>query len=318
MRLITFEDSVRRPRVGGLATDGRIVDLNSACALYLREVESESAFDRLADALVPPNMRGLFGGGDTSLEAARKAFDYVLDRDDSTGPRGESVFYSSDEVTLKAPIVPRKFFGAAGFLNVDAIIGYDEPVVFPEHLTRETDCEIQLAIVMKKSGKYFASEDAGEYIGGYLIFNQITARDIQHRELKSGASVLCHGIDTFCPLGPWIVTADEIADPHKLAMELRVNGEPRQSSHSSRMALRVPDLLSHYSPMGYSAGDVVSNGTISGVSTSSGDSKTGHLKIGDVVECEIERIGVLRNHVISWEEADGRKPGTQAVQETSS
>ncbi len=106
MKLITFEDSVRRSRVGALLADGRIVDLNSACALYLREVENESAFDRLADALVPPNMRELFGGGDTSMEAARKALDYVLEEDGATGPRGESIFYSSDEVALKAPDCP--------------------------------------------------------------------------------------------------------------------------------------------------------------------------------------------------------------------
>ena len=81
MRLITFEDSVRRSRTGALAPDGRIVDLNSACALYLRDVENEGAFYRLADALVPPNMRELFAGGDTSLEAARKALDHVLESD---------------------------------------------------------------------------------------------------------------------------------------------------------------------------------------------------------------------------------------------
>ncbi len=72
MRLITFEDPVRQFRIGALTADGRVVDLHSACALYLRDVENESAFDRLADALVPPNMRDLFSGGDTSLEAARK------------------------------------------------------------------------------------------------------------------------------------------------------------------------------------------------------------------------------------------------------
>jgi 2-keto-4-pentenoate hydratase/2-oxohepta-3-ene-1,7-dioic acid hydratase in catechol pathway len=318
MQLITFEDGVRRSRVGALAADRRIVDLNAACSLYLREVENESAFCRLADALVPSNMRELFAGGDTSLEAAHKALGYVLGEDEAMGPRGEILFYSSDEVALKAPIVPKKFFNAEGFLNVDAIIGHDEPVIYPEHLTQELDCEIQLAIVTKKSGKYFAAEDAGDYIGGYVICNQITARDIQRRELKSGASVLSHGINTFCPIGPWIVTADEIPDPHNLAMELRVNGEARWSSHSSKMALKVPDLLSHYSPMGYNAGDVVSLGTIPETGASNRDSKTQYLKVGDVVECEIERIGVLRNHIVSWEEAYGRKPGAQAIQEASS
>ena len=89
---------MRRSRIGALAPDGRIVDLNSACALYLRDVENEGAFDRLADALVPPNMRELFAGGDTSLEAARKAFDYVLGETDASGPRGEPIFYSADEM----------------------------------------------------------------------------------------------------------------------------------------------------------------------------------------------------------------------------
>ena len=110
MRLITFEDSVRRSRAGALAADGRIVDLNSACALYLREVENEGAFQRLADALVPPNMRELFSGGDTSLEAARKAFDYVLENDSAAGPRGEPIFYPADEVFMRSPIVPGTIF----------------------------------------------------------------------------------------------------------------------------------------------------------------------------------------------------------------
>ena len=188
MRLITFEDSARRSRIGALAPDERLVDLNSACALYLREVENESAFYRLADALVPPDMRELFSGADTSLEAARKAFDYVLGSASVTAPRGEPIFYSADEVALKAPIAPRKFFHAAGFRNVDAIIGHEEPVVYPEHLTQELDCEIELAIVLKKSGKHFAPEDAAGYVGGYVIFNRITARDIQRREMKSGGT----------------------------------------------------------------------------------------------------------------------------------
>ena len=67
-----------------------------------------------------------------------------------------------------------------------------------------------------------------DYVGGYVIFNDITARDIQRREMRSGVFSFCKAIDTFCPLGPWIVTPDEIPDPHDLAMELRVNGEPRQ------------------------------------------------------------------------------------------
>jgi 2-keto-4-pentenoate hydratase/2-oxohepta-3-ene-1,7-dioic acid hydratase in catechol pathway len=308
MRLITFEDSVRRSRTGALAPDGRIVDLNSACALYLRDVENEGAFYRLADVLVPPNMRELFSGGDTCLEAARKALDHVLGSESISGPNGEPVFYATDDVTLKAPIIPRKFFHATGFQNVDAIIGHEEPVVYPEHLTQELDCEIALAIVLKKSGKHIALEDAAGYIGGYVILNDITAQDVRRREMKSRISGLAKGIDTFWPLGPWIVTADEIGDPQKLAMELRVNGELRNSL--ARVA-NISEMLSLYSAMSYSAGDLVTTGA-----ASTGDAKTGYLKVGDVMECEIESIGILRNRIVSWEEAYGHKAPARATQET--
>jgi 2-keto-4-pentenoate hydratase/2-oxohepta-3-ene-1,7-dioic acid hydratase in catechol pathway len=341
MRLVTFEDPARRLRIGAMTSEHQIVDLHSACALYLREVEQESAFYRLADALVPPNMLALFRGGDTSLEAARKAFDYVVQQGPgAVGPNGELISYAANELPLKAPIIPKKFFHTAGnfrehheeatkagfshpvmpwivfFQNVDAIIGHEEPVIYPEHLTQELDYELELAVVLKKGGKHFTPEEASSHIGGYVIFNDITARDIQRREMKSGVFSFCKGIDTFCPLGPWIVTADEIPDPHNLAMELRVNGEPRQRSHSSKMSVKIPEILSHYSPMGYSAGDVVSTGTVSGVAAFSGDPKAWYLKPGDVMECEIEKIGVLRNRVISWEEAYGEKPKAMATQET--
>jgi 2-keto-4-pentenoate hydratase/2-oxohepta-3-ene-1,7-dioic acid hydratase in catechol pathway len=340
MRLITFENIAKQSRIGAITPDERVVDLNTACALYLRDVEGENAYYRLAEALVPADMRQLFEGGDTSLEAAHKAFDYAWHHEeDGAGPRGETVFYNASEIKLKAPIIPKKFFHTAGnfrehheeatkagfshpvmpwivfFQNVDAIIGHDEPVIYPEHLTQELDYELELAVVLKKPGKHFSPEEASHHIGGYVIFNDITARDIQRREMKSGVFSFCKGIDTFCPLGPWIVTADEIADPHNLAMELRVNGESRQRSHSGKMSVKIPEILSHYSPMGYSAGDVVSTGTVSGVAAFSGDPKAWYLKVGDVMECEIEKIGVLRNRVISWEEAYGEKPAAMATQE---
>jgi 2-keto-4-pentenoate hydratase/2-oxohepta-3-ene-1,7-dioic acid hydratase in catechol pathway len=236
------------------------------------------------------------------------------------------------DADLQAPIVPKKFFHTAGnfreheeeskrvgwtheiapwivfFQNVDAIVGPDEPVVYPEHLTEELDYELELAVVINKPGRWFSPEEAMDYVGGYVIFNDITARDIQRREMRSGVFSFCKAIDTFCPLGPWIVTPDEIPDPHDLAMALRVNGEVRQTSHSGRMSTTIPEILSHYSPLGYSAGDVVSTGTVSGVAGFSEDAASLYLKPGDVMEAEIERIGVLRNPVVSWEEAHGAPP----------
>ncbi|MFQ5776418.1 MAG: fumarylacetoacetate hydrolase family protein [Terriglobia bacterium] len=333
MRLVTFEDGSGRSRVGALARGDQIVDLNTACALYLRDVQREDSFSRLADTQVPPVMRRLFEGGDRSLEAAQTALEYVARQSEGVvGPSGEPVVYGMDAVTLKAPIRPRKFFHTAGnfrehhqeaekagfshpvlpwivfFQNVDAIIGPEEPVVYPTHLTKELDYELELAVVLKKAGKHFTAQQARGYIGGYVIFNDITARDIQRREMKSGVFSFCKGIDTFCPLGPHIVTADEIKDAQNLAMELRVNGEVRQESHSSKMSVTIPEILAHYSPMGYSAGDVLSTGTVSGVAAFSGDPQAWYLKPGDVMECEIEGIGILRNPVISWEEAHSAKP----------
>jgi 2-keto-4-pentenoate hydratase/2-oxohepta-3-ene-1,7-dioic acid hydratase in catechol pathway len=257
-----------------------------------------------------PTMRGYFerGGADDTRERTPLA-----------------------DARLRAPIVPKKFFHTSGnfreheeeskrvdwsheiapwivfFQNVDAIVGPDEPVVYPEHLTKELDYELELAVIIGRDAKWFGPEEAMDYVAGYLVFNDITARDIQRAEMRSGVFSFCKAIDTFCPLGPWIVTPDEIGDPHELNMELRVNGESRQVSNMNHMSTTVPEVLSHYSPLGFSAGDVLSLGTVSGVAGFSEDPAAWYLKPGDVIEAEIEKIGVLRNPVISW--AEGHPDG---------
>lgn len=264
-----------------------------------------------------PDMRTLFERGEAGMDAAREA-------------KGEA--FPMEDVRLKAPIIPKKFFHTAGnfrehaqegdrsnwvapilpwiifFQNVDCIIGQDDAIIYPEHLTEELDYELELAVILKKPGKHFTAEEAEDYIGGYVVFNDITARDIQRREMESKVFTYCKSIDTFSPLGPWIVTPDEVPDPHDLKMELRVNGQPRQQSWTGRISVRVPEILAHYSALGYSAGDVLSTGTVSGVAAFSDDPKSLYLKPGDKIEAEIERIGVLRNHVISWQEAYGKAP----------
>ena len=268
--------------------------------------------DGSVEVLDVPSMRAYFEGGQAAA------------------PTGAEL--PLEQARLAAPIVPKKFFHTAGnfreheeeskrvdwshriapwivfFQNVDAIIGPGEAIVYPEHLTEELDYELELAVVIAKPGKWFGVEEARDYIGGYVIFNDITARDIQRREMESGVFSFCKAIDTFCPLGPFIVTPDEVPDPHNLAMTLRVNGDTRQTSHSSRMSVTIPEILAHYSPLGYSAGDVVSTGTVSGVAGFSDDPASLYLKPGDVIEAEIERLGVLRNPVVSWQEAHGEPP----------
>ncbi|MGH3266672.1 MAG: fumarylacetoacetate hydrolase family protein [Trebonia sp.] len=233
---------------------------------------------------------------------------------------------------LRAPIVPKKFFHTAGnfrehhedlervnwshpvnkgivfFQNVDAIIGPDDPIVYPGKLTNELDYELEMAIVIGKPGKFFSAQEAVEHIAGYLVFNDITARDIQRREMESGVFSFSKAIDTFCPIGPYIVTADEVGDPHDLDMQLRVNGQVRQQSNTSRMSVSIPQLVAYHSPQVYSAGDLVTTGTIAGVAASTDDPFANYLKPGDVVEAEIQKLGVLRNRVVAWEDAHTTPP----------
>ncbi|HKY49454.1 MAG TPA: fumarylacetoacetate hydrolase family protein [Acidimicrobiia bacterium] len=249
-----------------------------------------------------------------------------FERGGDASPTGRT--YPLAGVKLDAPIIPKKFFHTAGnykehheeslrvnwshpvlpwivfFQNVDAIIGTDQPIIYPPGgLTNELDYELELAVIIGKAGKFFSPEEAEDYIAGYIVFNDITARDIQRREMKSGVFSFCKAIDTFCPIGPWIVTPDEVGDPHTLDVELRVNGEVRQSSNTSHMSVTIPEIVSFYSPMGYSPGDILSTGTVSGVAGFSEDPASLYLKPGDVVEAEIARVGILRNPVISWEDA---------------
>jgi 2-keto-4-pentenoate hydratase/2-oxohepta-3-ene-1,7-dioic acid hydratase in catechol pathway len=237
------------------------------------------------------------------------------------------------DVRLRAPITPKKFFHTAGnfaahheelqavdwshpvhkgivfFQNVDAIVGPEDDIVYPEGLTKELDYELELAVVVGKAGTFFGPEQAAEeYVAGYTVFNDITARDIQRREMQSGVFSFSKAIDTFCPIGPWIVTADEIADPHQLAMELRVNGEVRQSGNTSDLLISIPHLVAYHSPQGYSAGDLITTGTISGVAAIQPNPFDFYLQPGDVVEAEIAEVGLLRNTVVPWSKAHDTEP----------
>lgn len=290
MKLVTFSDPDGRTRCGALR-DGQITVIEGIAT-----------------------MRALFESGEDPATVG-------------AGANGERLALA--DVRLRAPIIPKKFFHTSGnyreheeesktvnwsheiapwivfFQNIDAIIGPEDPIVYPSHLTDELDYELELALVISRPGKHFDEREAASYIGGYVIFNDITARDIQRREMRSGVFSFCKSIDTFCPLGPWIVTPDEIPDPYELDMQLRVNGEVRQQSISGNMSQTIPQVIAHYSALDYSPGDVLSLGTVAGVAGFREDAHNWYLKPGDVIECEIERIGVLQNPVISWEEAHG-------------
>ncbi len=197
----------------------------------------------------------------------------------------------SKEENTKPPSYPYLF---AKYRN--ALIGPGDAIVKPR-VSQKVDWEVELAVVIGKRGKDIRKEDAYSYVAGYAISNDVSMRDFQHQASPPLGLNWIKGksMDASFPLGPWLVTRDEIPDPHNLAISLSVNGEERQSSNTKEMILKVDDLVSYASVgMTLQPGDIISTGTPSGVAEGSGSP---FLKEGDVVEGTIERIGTLRNPV---------------------
>ena len=165
-----------------------------------------------------------------------------------------------------------------------AVIGQGTPIVYPDHLSQQVDHEAELAVVIGRRARRVHREEAATYVLGYTCANDVTARDLQRRD---GQWTRSKSFDTFCPLGPWIVTDLDVAD---LAIGCRVNGELRQESRTSQMIFTVSDLIAYVSAvMTLEPGDVILTGTPAGV---------GPLQPGDRVAVEIEGIGALWNDVV--------------------
>ena len=173
-----------------------------------------------------------------------------------------------------------------------ALNGTDSDIVCPDFV-RQLDYEVELAVVIKERCRNVAVPDAMDMVFGYMVFNDVSARDIQFMDKQFTRG---KGFDTFAPCGPWITTADEVADVHDLRMTTRVNGEIRQDSNTSNMAIRVPEIISKISRvMTLEGGDIISTGTPAGVAL--GNPSVEFLRDGDTVEMEIESLGVLRNTI---------------------
>ncbi|AIF84321.1 2-keto-4-pentenoate hydratase/2-oxohepta-3-ene-1,7-dioic acid hydratase [Candidatus Nitrososphaera evergladensis SR1] len=185
----------------------------------------------------------------------------------------------------------------------------DEPVIFlkprtalnkpygevhcPSFVTR-LDYEAELAVVIGKQAKKLSEEDALDCVFGYMIFHDVSARDIQFKDKQFTRG---KGIDTFAPCGPWITTKDEVPDPQNLMITTKVNSETRQNSSSSNMVLSIRRIISGLTrTMTLEPGDIISTGTPAGVAMSMKEPR--YLKNGDVVEIAIERLGVIRHKII--------------------
>jgi 2-keto-4-pentenoate hydratase/2-oxohepta-3-ene-1,7-dioic acid hydratase in catechol pathway len=172
-----------------------------------------------------------------------------------------------------------------------SVIGPEQPVICPKRIWR-VDHEVELAVIIGKGGRHISRRKATEHIAGYTILNDVTARDMQTADMAAARPwYACKGIDTFGPMGPCIVLPDEIREPAKLSLSLRVNGTVRQKSNTSDLVFDVSELIHRLSRLvTLEVGEVISTGTPSGITP---------LKPGDVMEAEIEGIGVLRNPVQS-------------------
>ena len=194
-----------------------------------------------------------------------------------------------EEAGLEAPEQPLVF---AKFPS--SVIGPDEPIVIDPAITQSVDWEVELAVVVGRRMRRVAERDALDHVFGYTAANDVSARDVQFAEQQL---VRAKSIDTFCPLGPAIVTADEIPNPQSLALRTRVNGETVQDSTTARMVFGVAELLAFCSRnFTLEPGDVLLTGTPPGCGAFLTPPRS--LRPGDVVEVEVEGIGVLRNPVV--------------------
>lgn len=166
-------------------------------------------------------------------------------------------------------------------------------LVFPA-VSEAVDYEVELALVIGKTGRNITKENAFDHIFGYTILNDVTARDVQRRH--GGQYFKGKGLDGSCPLGPWIVTADAISDPHKLSIGLTVNGEQRQKGNTSDMIFDIPTLIASLSEgLTLEPGDIIATGTPSGVGYAMDPPR--FLKAGDEIVCDVAEIGHLKNTV---------------------
>jgi 5-oxopent-3-ene-1,2,5-tricarboxylate decarboxylase / 2-hydroxyhepta-2,4-diene-1,7-dioate isomerase len=170
-----------------------------------------------------------------------------------------------------------------------AVIAHEQPIIYPEGLGR-IDPEAELAVIIGRRAKEVTQEEAPDYIAGYTILNDVTARDLQAKDMRNKHPWFrSKSLDTFCPIGPWIVTANEILPDEPLKLRLTVNDEVRQNSSTKYLVFQIPALIATISAfMTLEPGDIISTGTPEGIAP---------ILPGDVVEIEVEKIGILRNRV---------------------
>lgn len=305
MKLVTFTIGQRKS-VGAFENE-KIIDLHAALVQHLTEV-GEGRAKEIANAYIPQDMVEFIEGGQTSLKYAKKAVEFALQAEDSS-----PFIFNREDVRLEAPVQkPQKIICVglnyrehilemgrelptnpvlfAKFAN--AIIGPEDNI--PHHpISEQLDYEAEFTFVIGKRAKNVNQENALDYVAGYTICNDVTYRDIQRRtpQWLQGKSV-----DGAAPMGPWLVTADELQNPSGLNISSYVNGELRQQSNTENLVFSVQKLVEFISNlMTLEPGDVIMTGTPHGVGFAMEPQQ--FLKDGDIVRIEVENVGVLENKV---------------------
>jgi 2-keto-4-pentenoate hydratase/2-oxohepta-3-ene-1,7-dioic acid hydratase in catechol pathway len=302
MRLVTFSpnDTSQAPARLGAQLDDRVIDL--------------AAVARVTGPDLPGDLLSLIQAGPVALDAVRALLDGT---DPAQLPAG--AVHKLADVTLQAPLRPGKIIGvglnyvehvAESHRTLDthrqipdrpvlfskpatAVTGPGQPILHNADLTEQLDWECELAVVIGRAAFRVSEDDAMEYVFGYSVVNDISARD----QRRSGQWFFSKGQDSYAPLGPAVVTADEIPDPQNLDLSLRVNGDTKQDSNTRHMLFPIRRLIADISSgVTLEPGDVIATGSPSGVGA--GHVPPQFLQPGDLVEATVERVGTLANPVV--------------------
>jgi 2-keto-4-pentenoate hydratase/2-oxohepta-3-ene-1,7-dioic acid hydratase in catechol pathway len=323
MKLVTFEISTSFgpvQRIGALSQE-KVIDLNMCYERYLSDKHGNGRAHEIAWAIVPPDMISFLRSGKEGKKAAETAIDYVAKQGNKVqlrGSKGEKFVYEMAEVKLKAPVPRpnslRDYLGFEGHAsqsgkvqlnkgwyelpvcykgNPDTIIGPEDTILWPA-FTDLLDYELEYGIYIGKMGKNIPREQAEEYIAGYTIFNDVSARDIQFTEMLAFGLGPAKGKDTCSVMGPCLVTPDEI-DPKNIRMTARINGEVWSDNNSGTSYWTWPQIIEFASmEEALYPGDFLGSGT---VERGCGVELNRWIQPDDIIELEAEGIGILRNRV---------------------
>ena len=320
MKLATF----KKNKAGGDTTVGAFVN---DCYVDLHV---------LSGGQLPDTMIGFLQQGKAAMQTAQNVLDKIMNDLGSGDPaalktvQGERYAWGADEIELCSP-VPRPgkilhtscnfdshleelttwknpewqshdwqsfhFEHPTGFLEEpSSVVGSDAKVVVP-HFTKQLDYEIEIGIVIGKKAFRVDVEDALDYVAGFTIFNDLSARDIQAREHSNKVILLGKSFDGSCPFGPHLVTPDELKNPHDLDMKLRVNGDVRQDANTSQMHYKTAELVAWWSNTTLEPGDIITSGSPPGVIAGMKDPQW--LKPGDRVDATVAELGTLTTHIVA-------------------